>query len=110
MTLAAWYLHDIGRLAKKLSREFGVLPYEKFVRDAKKIESAAMKLMIMKEGWIWLPSKIRQQLVPIDWRSVIGKWDRDAGRRVGIDPRKLWDTIAQKLPEMNRKIEALLES
>ena len=110
MTLAAWYLHDIGRLAKIVSREFGALPYERFANDAKKIESAAMKLMIMKEGWAWLPRKIRQELVPIDWRAIIGKWDRDSGRRVGINPKKLWDTIVQRLPEMSRSVEEALKN
>ena len=103
------YLYDIGRLAEKLAREFGALPYEKFAEDANKIESAVMRLRIMKEGWSWLPSKVRQELVPIDWRAVTGRWDPQAGRHVGVGLKHLWETIARKLPEMRRKVDELLK-
>ncbi len=109
MTVASSYLHDVGRLAEKLTREFGALPYEKFAEDASKTESAVMRLLIMKEGCTWLPRKIRQQLVSIDWHAVTGHWDRHAARHVGFDQRKLWETIVQKLPEMSAKIEEMLK-
>jgi uncharacterized protein with HEPN domain len=109
MSVAGLYLYDIGKLAEKLSNEFGALPYEKFTQDTKKIESAVMRLLIMKEGWIWLPRTIRQELALIDWRAVTGKWDRKAGRHVGFDPKQLWETIVEKLPEVSRKVEDLLK-
>jgi uncharacterized protein with HEPN domain len=109
MGVAGLYLYDIGRLAEKLAREFGDLPYEKFAEDANKIESAVMRLRIMKEGWSWLPSKVRQELVPIDWRAVTGRWDPQAGRHVGVGLKHLWETIARELPEMRRKVDELLK-
>ncbi len=109
MSVVEPYLHDIGRLAEKLTREFAPLPYEKFVEDTNKVESAVMRLAVMKEGWTWLPSEIRQELVPIDWRAVTGTWDRKAGRHVSIDSKQLWETIVQRLPEMSRKVEELLK-
>ena len=84
MSVAGLYLYDIGKVAEKLSKEFGTLPYEKFAEDTEKIESAVRRLVIMKEGWTWLPRKIRQELVPIDWNVVIGKWDRNAGQACGL--------------------------
>jgi uncharacterized protein with HEPN domain len=109
MSVAGLYLYDIGKLAEKLSKEFGALPYEKFAEDTKNIESAAGRLVIMKERWTWLPRNVRQELVPIDWCAVTGKWDRKAGRHLGVDSKRLWETIVQKLPEMNRKAEELLK-
>jgi uncharacterized protein with HEPN domain len=47
--------------------------------------------------------------VPIDWYAVTGRWDRKAGLHVGVDSKRLWETIVQKLPEMNRKAEELLK-
>ncbi len=109
MSVAGLYLYDIGKLAEKLSKEFGGLPYEKFAEDTEKIESAVRRLVIMKERWTWLPRNVKQELVPIDWCAVTEKWDRRTGRHVGVDPKQLWKTIAQKLPEMNRKTEELLK-
>jgi uncharacterized protein with HEPN domain len=109
MSVAGLYLYDIGKLAEKLSKEFGALPYEKFAEDTKNIESAVGRLVIMKERWTWLPRNVRQELVPIDWCAVTGKWDRKAGRHLGVDSKRLWETIVQKLPEMNRKAEELLK-
>lgn len=109
MSAAGTYLYDIGQLADKLTREFATLPYEKFSEDAKKIESAVMRLVVMREGWTWLPIEIRQELVQIDWCAVTGKWDREARRHVSIDSKQLWETIVWKLPEMIRKVEELLK-
>ncbi len=109
MSVAGLYLYDIGKLAEKLVKEFGSLPYEKFTEDTKTIESAATRLVILKERWDWLPSAVRQQLTPINWRPVTGTWDQKAGRHVGIDSKQLWETIVWKLPEMSRKVEELLK-
>jgi uncharacterized protein with HEPN domain len=110
MSVAGLYIYDIGKLAEKLNKEFGSLPYEKFSEDTEKIESSARRLVIMKERWTWLPGQVRQQLTQIDWPAVTGTWDRQAGRHVGIDTKQLWETIVQKLPEVSRKTQELLQS
>ncbi len=104
------YLHDIKRLAEKLTREFGTLPYEQFAANARKVESAVMGLVIMKEGWTWLPTNAQRQLASIDWDALIGKWDRRGGRHVGVDVRKLWETIVHRLPAVSKQIEGLLKN
>ena len=109
MSLARLYLYDIWRLAEKLIREFDSLPYEKFAEDANRIESAVMSLVIMREGWGWLPGNMREELVPIEWSAITGKWDLEAGRHVGVDRKKLWETIVQGLPELSAKAEELLK-
>jgi hypothetical protein len=75
MGVPGLYLYDIGKLAEKLAREFGALPYEKFAEDANKIESAVMRLRIMKEGWSWLPGKMRQGTRP----DRLGRCHREVG-------------------------------
>jgi uncharacterized protein with HEPN domain len=110
MSVAGLYLYDIGKLAEKLSKEFDSLPYEKFAEDAEKVESAVGRLVIMKERWDWLPRRGQEQLTPIDWPAVTGRWDRQAGRHAGIDTKQLWETIKQKLPEVSSKVEELLKS
>jgi uncharacterized protein with HEPN domain len=109
MSVAGPYLYDIGQLSDKLTREFAALPYEEFAEDTQKIESAVMRLAIMKEGWTWLPTAIQQELVEIDWHTVTGKWDWKTRRHVGIDSKQLWETIVWRLPEMSRKVEELLK-
>ena len=110
MSVAGLYLYDIGKLAEKLSKEFGSLPYEKFAEDTEKVESAVGRLVVMKERWDWLPRRVQGQLTPIDWPTVTGRWDRKTGRHAGIDTKQLWETIKQKLPEVSRKVEELLKS
>ncbi len=109
MSVTGPYLNDIGQMADKLTREFAALSYEKFTEDAERIESALVRLAIMKEGWTWLPPEIRQELVQIDWRALAGKWDWQGHRHVGVDLRQLWETITWRLPEMSKKVEELLK-
>ncbi len=110
MSVAGLYLYDIGKLAEKLTQEFGSLPYEKFTEGTEKIESAVRRLVIMKERRDWLPRRVQEQFTSIDWPAVIGTWDRNTSRHLGVESRKLWETIKQKLPEISRKTEELLKS
>ncbi len=103
------YLYDVGKLAEKLAKDFGALPYEKFAEDSRKIESAIMRILMIKEGWALSPNSIRRQLAPIEWRAITGKWDGRTGRHVGLDLKQLWETIVLKLPEMHAKIQELLK-
>ncbi len=109
MSLAGLYLYDIGKLTEQLIKEFDAVPYEKFAADNERIESAVRRLVIMRERWSWLRPNVKRELVPIDWRAVTGTWDRKAARFEGVDSKKLWETIVQKLPEMNKKVEELLK-
>ncbi len=103
----AVYLRDIGQLADRLAREFASLSYETFAQDTDKIESAVLRLAIMKDGWAWLSNDAREELALVDWRPVTGKWDWQAHRHVGVDAKQLWETV-QKLPQLSRKVEELL--
>jgi uncharacterized protein with HEPN domain len=110
MSLAGLYLYDIGKLGETLTGEFGSLPYEKFSADTAKVDSAVRRLVIMRERWSWLRPEVQKELVPIDWRAVTGTWDGKAARYEGVDSKQLWETIVQKLPEVNKKVEELLKS
>ncbi len=103
-------LEDMSRLAEQLSREFYSLSYDAFAHDETRVESAVMRLLVLREGWSWLPDRIRQRLIPIDWLAVTGKWDEQKARRVGIDSGKLWSTIVNELPQMSRQIEEVCGS
>ncbi len=109
MRIAGLYLNDIARVAQNIAREFGGLSYDKFVADMNKIESAITRLLIIKEGWQWLPNNLQQELTSIDWHAVTGEWNPKTGRHAGLDLKALWETIRQKLPEMSRKIEEVLK-
>jgi len=45
----------------------------------------------MKEGWTSLPLAMRQELLPMDWNGIIGRWKcatqkyrKDEGRPLGV--------------------------
>jgi len=108
MNVAQPLLYDIDRLAKKLSDEFGSLSYDRFTEDTGKIESAILGFLIMKEGWTSLPPAMRQEPLPIDWNAIIGRWNPHKRRHTNFDPKRLWETIVQKLPELVRMVQELL--
>ena len=110
MSLAGLYLYDIGKLAEALVGELGTVPYDKFAGDNAKTDSAVRRLTIMRERWSWLRPQVKKELPAIDWRAVTGAWNREAGRYDGVDVKQLWETIVQKLPEINKKVEELLKS
>jgi len=108
MSLEGLYLYEIGQLADKLTKEFSSLSYEEFAEDEEKIESAVVRLAIMREGWTWLPIDVRQELVQINWQAIAGKWNWQAHRHLGVDSRELWETLVLRLPQMGREVEELM--
>jgi|SRR5271157_6094628 len=109
MNVAELLLYDIDKVAKKLSDEFGSLSYDTFVEDTSTIESAILGFLVMHEGWISLPDTMQQELLPIDFHAVTGRWDPQRRRHVGLDPRKLRETIVHKLPEVRELMHELLK-
>ena len=109
MNVAEVLLYDIDTLAKKLSDKFGSLSYNTFVEDMSTIESAIIGFLVMQEGWMSLPATMQQELLPIDWHAGTGRWNPHERRHVGFDPRKLWETIVQKLPELRKMTQELLK-
>ena len=49
----------------------------------------------MKEGWTSLPLAMRQELLPMDWNGIIGRWNPHKRRRLGFDHKRLWEMIDQ---------------
>jgi len=109
MNMAQLLLYDIDKLAKKLSDQFGSLSYDTFVEDTSTIESAILGFLIMKEGWMSLPAAMQQELLPIDWQAVTGRWNPQERRHVGFDRRKLWETIVEKLPKLTTMMQEPLK-
>ena len=60
MNVAELFLHDIDKVAKKLSDRFGSLSYDTFMEDTSTIESAILGFLIMKEGWRSLSATIEK--------------------------------------------------
>ena len=109
MNVAELCLYDVDKLAKKLSHKFGSLSYDTFVGNTSTIESAILGFLVMHEGWISLPDTMQQELLPIDWRVITGRWDPQQRHHVGFDPRKLWETSIHKLPEARKMMQELLK-
>jgi len=102
-------LHDIDRLAKKLSDEFGSLSYEKFLVNTGNFEPAILGFMIMKEAWASLSATMQQELLPMDWHAITGTWSPQKRCHMGFDPLRLWETIVHKLPEVRKMTQEALK-
>jgi len=109
MNVAELFFYDVDKLAKKLSGEFGSLSCDRFTEGTGNIESAILGFLVMKEGWTSLPVAMQQELLPIDWHAVTGRWNPQERRHVGFDARKLWETKVQKLPELGKMTQEPLK-
>ncbi len=63
----------------------------------------------MEERWTSLPRGVQRELGPIAWLPVTGSWNGKVGRFEGVDAKRVWEMITQRLPEWISKVEELLK-
>jgi len=96
-------LHDILRAAEDIRDFTNGITREDFVADEKTRSAVLYKFAVMGEATKLLPEQIRVQYPDIPWRSIAGLQDKVIHGYIGVDYELLWETIAKKIPVVNRR-------
>ena len=81
------------------------LSFERFVAD-----ETVRSLEVMGEAVKNLPEEFRASYSEVEWRPIARMRDRLIHGYFGVDYQLVWDVVQEKLPELKRNIQRIIDS
>ena len=82
--------------------------YETFRNDAKTIRAVELNFIVIGEAASQIPDDVQESHPHIPWHFMRGIRNRLVHGYFSVDPRLIWDTILNDLPELARSLSAIL--
>ena len=102
------YLQDIVASCDKVLRFTKNLHLPDLIQDEKTYDAVVRNLEIIGEAAKHISEDIRAQITDIEWRKIAGMRDMLAHAYFGIDNDILWDVVKNKVPQLDKAINAFL--
>ena len=103
------YLEDILTSTNKILKYSGNYSYEELLKDEMRIDAIIRNFEIIGEASSNIPQEIRDKYPFIEWRNISDFRNVLAHEYFGIDYEIMWEIIRDKLPELQRGIQTILE-
>jgi uncharacterized protein with HEPN domain len=86
------------------------LTYERFATDETLRRAFVRSLEIIGEAVKNLPTEFRASHPEVAWRPMAQMRDRLIHSYFGVDYQLVWDVVTEKLPELKRSIQRVIDS
>jgi len=86
------------------------LQRSEFLEDDTLRRAFVRSLEIIGEAARKIPPDLQSRTPEIDWRSAIGMRDRLIHGYFGVDYELVWDVITEKIPELRKQVQSLLQA
>ncbi|HDP25251.1 MAG TPA: DUF86 domain-containing protein [Deltaproteobacteria bacterium] len=103
-----YILHMLDEIDYILS-QISATNYDSFLGDETLKRAFVRSLEVIGEASKKLPEHVKEIQPDIEWRKVSGMRDRLIHDYFGVDYTIVWDVATNKLPDLRRKLHALLE-
>ncbi len=104
-----FYLEDILASARKIQDYAGNYSFEDLIKDEMKIDATVRNFEIIGEAASKIPQEIRDKYPSIEWRKIADFRNVLAHEYFGINYKIMWDIIKNKIPDLQKGIQAMLE-
>lgn len=104
------YLYHIRDELQFLLERCHGLTRERFDLDETLKRAVVRSLEIIGEAAKQIPDDARQRYSTLDWRGMAGMRDRLIHDYFGIDYDIVWNVLEEKVPQLHRRIVAIIES
>ena len=103
------YLRHILDEAKYLTERLEGLDKEAFLKDETLKRAFVRSIEIIGEASKKIPADLKEKYAHLEWRAMTGMRDKLIHDYFGIDYDIVWDVVANKIPELMKNIERILQ-
>ncbi len=104
------YIHHILDEIDYIQTQISEADFDSFFKDATLKRAFVRSLEIIGEASKKLPEDVKATQPDIEWRKIAGMRDRLIHNYFGVDYTIVWDVATTKLPNLRKKLQALLEA
>jgi len=103
------YLKDILTAIDNIEGFVAGMGLEAFQTDDKTSSAVVRKLEIIGEAAKQIPDEIRQKYPDVPWKEMAGMRDKLIHFYFGVDYPLVWGVVENRLPEVRREIQKILQ-
>ena len=103
------YLEDIFASAGKILKYAEESSYENLILDEMRYEAIIRNFEIIGEASGNIPEEIRDKYPLVEWRKISDLRNVLAHEYFGIDYDIMWEIIKDKLPELHKNIQTIID-
>ena len=85
------------------------LSFERFAANETLRRAFVRSLEVIGEAVKNLPEEFRASHSEVEWRSIARMRDRLIHGYFGVDYQLVWDVVQEKLPELKRNIQSIID-
>lgn len=106
----ALYVKDILTNMQNAERFVEGMTYEAFTDDMKTSYAVVRCLEIIGEAAKNIPVAIRRKHPEIPWKEMAGMRDKVIHSYFGVDAKKVWLVVKERIPQLKPMIQNVLEN
>jgi uncharacterized protein with HEPN domain len=102
------YLRDILEACQKAAQFVEGMSYESFSSDDKTQYAVVRALTVIGEAAKKIPRAVQNRFPDVPWKLMAGMRDVVVHEYFRVDLKRVFETVHQDLPSVNRAIEVML--
>lgn len=103
------YLEDMLDSVNKILSYADAFSIDELVRDGMRIDAIVRNFEIIGEAANNIPQEIKDKYPIVEWRKIADFRNVLAHEYFGIKHKIMWDIIKNKLPDLKKALQAILE-
>ncbi|GAB6056586.1 DUF86 domain-containing protein [Methanobacterium movens] len=103
------FLEDILESIQFIDQYICDLDYSDFINDRKTFDAVLRNLEVIGEAAKNISDQVKSSNDNINWKGMAGMRDKLIHGYFGVDPEIVWETIKNRLPEIETQIKDILK-